>query len=143
MNILVIQGPNLNLLGKKSAAIGKRITLDKVNKALRLLVRNRDVHLKIFQSHHLEKAVTVIQRQRNWAHGIVLAPSSWARYEWTLKETLTLINLPVVEVFFRADFSFGTTAKESILKDVCVQTIESDPIDAFSLAVEYLIKHAV
>ena len=47
MTILILQGPNLNLLGKKSAEIGDSITLNKLNRAIRLHVRNTKIKLKI------------------------------------------------------------------------------------------------
>ena len=49
MTILILQGPNLNLLGKKSAEIGDSITLNKLNRAIRLHVRNTKIKLKIIQ----------------------------------------------------------------------------------------------
>jgi len=136
MNILVLQGPNLNLLGKKSSKIGQLVTLDKVNKALRRQVRNRDIDLKIFQTHHIEKLITIIQRQRKWADGIILAPMAWARYEWALRETLELVNIPTVQIFFKTEFDFGTNENESILTDICSQTLTDTPIEAFGRALE-------
>jgi len=47
MNLLIIQGPNLNLLGKKSSQVGKHITLDKINKNLRIQVKKQEYQLKI------------------------------------------------------------------------------------------------
>ncbi len=139
MNILVLQGPNLNLLGKKSSKIGQLVTLDKVNKALRRQVRNRDIDLKIFQTHHIEKLITTIQRQRNWADAIVLAPMAWARYEWALRETLVLVNIPTVQIFFTNEFDFGTNENDSILTDICIQTLTDAPIEAFGRALEIQI----
>ena len=56
MNIIVLHGPNLNLLGSISAQSKQRITLDKINKALRLHVRNSDINLKISQTHKVFQA---------------------------------------------------------------------------------------
>ena len=47
MTILILHGPNLNLLGLKSSKAGEKLTLDKVNRAIRLHVRNKDIDLKI------------------------------------------------------------------------------------------------
>lgn len=141
MNILILQGPNLNLLGKKSSLIGQRVTLDKVNKAIRFHVRNKDIDHKIFQTHYIEKMITTIQRQRNWAHGIILAPMSWARYEWTLRETLAVVGLPVVQVFLDETFSFGTMPGDSILTDVCIDTVSGEPVDAFIGGIDRLVDH--
>ena len=69
MTILILQGPNLNLLGKKSAEIGDSITLNKLNRAIRLHVRNTKIKLKIIQTHKEYNALNVIQRNRNQAKG--------------------------------------------------------------------------
>ena len=57
MKILVLQGPNLNLVGVKSAQAGKRVTLDKINKTLRREVINTEIELKIFQTHKIYMAI--------------------------------------------------------------------------------------
>jgi 3-dehydroquinate dehydratase-2 len=141
MKILVLQGPNLNLIGLKSARIGERVTLDKINKALRRHVRNRDIELKILQTHKIEKALTFLQRNRNWADGLLLAPSAWGRYEYALKETLALIRLPAVELYFDGKFSLGTTPDDSILSPVCLKTIAGHPLEVFSDGLEELLRH--
>ena len=64
MKILVLQGPNLNLIGVKSAQAGKSVTLDKINTALRREVRNTEIELKIFQTHKIYMAVSFLQRNR-------------------------------------------------------------------------------
>ncbi len=141
MNILVIQGPNLNLIGVKSAPTGERVTLDKMNKALRRHVRNRDIDLKILQTHSIDKVLTLLQRNRNRSSGILLAPTAWSRYEYSLKETLSLINLPVVEIYFTDPFSFGSSADNSILSDVCVQTVIEHPLRGFIAGLDLLVKY--
>lgn len=141
MNILIIQGPNLNLLGVKSSKTGNRLTLDKVNRALRRHVRNQDINLKILQTHKLEKVITLIQRNRNWADGIIIAPMSWARYEYALKETLELVGLPIVEVSFDDDFFMGTATGNSILADSNLKSVTGKPDQAFMDGVDILTKH--
>ena len=51
MTILILHGPNLNLVGLKSAKTGEKLTLDKINRAIRLHVRKKDINLKIIQTH--------------------------------------------------------------------------------------------
>ena len=51
MTILILHGPNLNLVGLKSAKAGEKLTLDKINRAIRLYVRKKDINLKIIQTH--------------------------------------------------------------------------------------------
>ncbi|NOZ03668.1 MAG: type II 3-dehydroquinate dehydratase [FCB group bacterium] len=141
MNILVIQGPNLNLIGVKSAAVGERVTIDKINKALRRHVRNRDIDLKILQTHRIDRALTLLHRNRNRADGILLAPMAWSRYEYSLKETLSLINIPVVEIYFDTPFSFGSSADDSIFSEVCIQTVTDHPLRGFITGLDCLLQY--
>ncbi len=140
MNILILQGPNLNLLGLKSSKTGNQLTLDKVNRGLRYHVRNTDIELKIFQTHKLEKVITLIQRNRNWADGILIAPMAWAHYEYVLKETLDLIDLPFIEIHFDGDFHMGTSADDSILSTLRTDVITNTPDQAFIDGMDVLVK---
>ena len=141
MNLLIIQGPNLNLLGKKSSQVGECITLNKINKALRLRVRNQNITLKFLQTHKIERAITSLQRNRNWADGILIAPMAWAKFEYVLKETLQLIKLPVVEIFFNKTFFMGTGKKDSMLTETCIDSIEGLPEEVFTNGINRLMHH--
>ena len=98
MNILIVQGPNLNLIGLRSAKSGDQITLDKINRGLRQQANKRpeDLTVKILQTHKIEKAMTTIHRNRKWANGIVIAPMAWARYEYALRDCLDTVAIPTV-----------------------------------------------
>lgn len=100
MKILVLHGPNLNLLGLKSVKLGTNITLDKVNHALRREVRNSEVVLKILQTHDEAKAVTFLHRNSNKAQGLLFAPGPWNQSGVLIKDTLEIIQLPYVTVHF-------------------------------------------
>ena len=138
MKILVLQGPNLNLVGVKSSQSGKRVTLDKINKMLRREVRNSETELKIFQTHKIYMAISFLQRNRNTASGILIAPMAWAKYEYSLLETLDLIQLPVVQVLLDNVLD----EHQSILSPVSVGTVHNnDPLAAFETGLKTIIKH--
>ena len=141
MKILVLQGPNLNLLGVRSAQQGERLTLDKLNKALRKHVRNTTVELKILQTHKEYIALNFIQRNRNQADGLLLIPMSWARYNWTLEETLSLAGLPTAIVYFDGPYDFSTSEKNSILSNVATRSITGPPVEACINALDHIIDH--
>ena len=141
MKILVLQGPNLNLLGVKSARSGERLTLDKLNKSLRRHVRNSAFELKILQTHKEYIALNFIQRNRNKADGLLLIPMSWARYNWTLEETLNLVKLPTAVVYFDNPYDFGTSEKNSILSNVATHSITGPPMEACINALDHIIEH--
>ena len=140
MNILVLQGPNLNLLGLKSSSNdNSRMTLDKLNRALKRHSHNKEVSLKILQTHKQFQAVNFLQRNRNWADGILFIPTSWARNEYTIAETLSLISLPTAIVYFNKSFSFGTSQDESILKMPNISSFTGDPKSACCKALDHLL----
>ena len=135
MNILIIQGPNLNLIGVKSAKRGKRITLDKINRATRQYVHEKDVELKIYQTHSVDKVVTLLQRNRNWANGIIIAPGAWSTYEMVIADTLELIDLPTIEVYDKQDYQDYTN--NSILTPHCKKTISAHAEEMFIEALKF------
>lgn len=136
MNILIIQGPNLNLLGVKSAKQGKRVTLDKVNKGIRRYIREKGITIKIYQTHSIEKVVTLLQRNRNWANGTIIAPGVWSIYEAILVDTIELIEVPTIEVHDEDDNK--DYAIKSILSSVCKKQIVASAEDMFVKAIKIL-----
>ena len=141
MEILVLQGPNLNLIGVRSAQVGQLVTLDKINRSLRRQAHKSGLTLKFLQTHRIDKALTFVQRNRNSAQGILLAPMAWARYELSLLETLQLIGLPVVQVLFDKEFDFGPPAGESIYADFCQATVVGQPDSVFNAGLDILINN--
>ena len=138
MNILIIQGPNLNLIGVKSAKLGKSVTLDKINKGIRRYIREKGITIKIYQTHSIEKAVTLLQRNRNWANGIIIAPGVWSTYEAILLDTIELIEVPTVEVFDKDDDN--DYAIKSLLSTACKKKIVAPAKEMFVKALQYLEK---
>ena len=139
MNILILQGPNLNMLGLKSSKTKANITLDKINRALKKHVKGKNVTLKFLQTHKQFQAVNFLQRNRNWADRILFIPTSWARNEFTILETLELINLKTSIIYFNDSFSFGTDEQDSIIVGDYIQSFTGDPLEACVTGLEYLL----
>ncbi len=134
MNILIVQGPNLNLVGVRSAKSGEQITLDKINRGLRQQANRRpeELTLKILQTHKIEKAMTTIHRNRNWANGIILAPMAWARYEYALRDCLDTVAIPTIEVFLAEQYESEEDKVMSILSAVCMDSMSGHPLSIFT-----------
>ena len=139
MNILILQGPNLNMLGLKSSKTKANITLDKINRAMKKHVNGKNVTLKILQTHKQFQAVNFLQRNRNWVDRILFIPTSWARNEFTILETLELINLKTATIYFNDSFSFGTDEQDSIIVGDYIQSFTGDPLEACVTGLEYLL----
>ena len=143
MNILIVQGPNLNLIGLRSAKSGDQITLDKINRGLRQQANKRpeDLTVKILQTHKIEKAMTTIHRNRKWANGIVIAPMAWARYEYALRDCLDTVAIPTIEVFLTDQYESEEDKVMSILSAVCMDSMSGHPLSIFTDALDRLVNH--
>ena len=140
MNILILQGPNLNLLGLKSSKKESRLTLDKLNKQIRSFSKDSEISIKTLQTHKKFQAINFLQRNRNWANGILFIPTSWARNSYTILETINLIQIKTSVVYFDGDFSFGTSMEESIFLHDQIESFTGSTIEACIKGMEFLIK---
>jgi 3-dehydroquinate dehydratase II len=92
--VLIIHGPNMNYIGLKSAKDGSRITIDKIDRAIRRKAKVLNLDIKFLRSHDEAKAVTFIQRNRKIALGLVISPSSWHKGGFTLSDTVHFLEIP-------------------------------------------------
>ena len=141
MKILILHGPNLNLIGSKSAEIGQKITIDKINAGIRRHIRNEDIQLKILQTHKQFHAINFIQRNRNWADFFLLAPMSWARFEYAILDALKISNINTIQILLSDDYS-DVTKSNSIFSEFCTSTLIGDPDKVYLDGID-LIKKTV
>ena len=97
-HILIIHGPNMNLLGHRKIEANPNITLDKLNRNLRKVAKSLNMKVKIIQTDDEARAVTALQRQRNKASGILFFPGPWQKSGYVLQDTLKLLSTPFVTV---------------------------------------------
>ena len=102
-------------------------------------VKGKNVTLKILQTHKQFQAVNFFQRNRNWADGILFIPTSWARNEFTILETLNLISLKTAVVYFNEPFSFGTDEQESIIVGDYIQSFSGNPLEVCLAGLDHLL----
>ena len=84
----------MNLLGYKTRDLNQRLTLDKLNKAIRALAIEKNINLSIFQSHCESKTVTHIQRNKNKIDHIIISPGPWSFNAFILRDVLEIIKKP-------------------------------------------------
>lgn len=98
MNILVLHGPNLNLLGVREPETYGRTTLADINERLTALAAQRAATLKILQSNHEGVLIDAIQEARTWANGILMNPGGLTHTSVALRDAISGVALPTVEV---------------------------------------------
>ncbi len=98
MNILILHGPNLNLLGEREPAIYGRATLADINVMLQVEAQKFGVALKFFQSNHEGALIDAIHSERVWLDAIIMNPGALAHYSWSLRDAVAAVGKPMVEV---------------------------------------------
>ena len=93
MKLLILHGPNMNLFGIRSAKNKQTITLDKINRHIRRFIRDKNLEIKIIQTHSESKAVSYIQKNRTKFDGIIITPGPWDESGYILLDLLQLINI--------------------------------------------------
>ena len=101
MKILILHGPNTNLLGLWSLQNKDNTTLDKVNKEIRKFVKGKNIQIKILQTHSEIKAVSFIQQNKNKIDGIIITPGPWQNSGFILKDLLELIQIPYITISYK------------------------------------------
>tara|TARA_B100001564_G_C20590436_1_gene647547 strand:+ start:778 stop:1200 length:423 start_codon:yes stop_codon:yes gene_type:complete len=140
MNILILQGPNLNLLGLKSAQTKERLTLDKLNTKIKRSLKTENVKLKFLQTHKNFQAINFLQRNRTKTKGLLFIPTSWARNNYTILETITLTKIKTSVIYFDQPYSFGTNEKESIFQSENIKSFAGQPISSCIEGIKHLLK---
>jgi 3-dehydroquinate dehydratase-2 len=98
MKILVIHGPNLNVLGKREKAIYGETTLQEIDALLKKEGQILNVEVVTFQSNHEGAIIDFIQKQADSAQGIIINPGALTHYGFSLLDALIDSKLPVIEV---------------------------------------------
>jgi 3-dehydroquinate dehydratase-2 len=96
--ILVLNGPNLNLLGKRQPEIYGSLTLDEINQKIRGLAKELDVEVEIRQSNHEGELVTWIQEAPERFGAIVINPAAYTHSSIAMRDAISAVGLPTIEI---------------------------------------------
>lgn len=141
MNILVINGPNLNLLGKREPQIYGTQTLDDINNDLK--EQFPDVAFTFFQSNHEGAIVDALQSTIGKKFdGIVLNGGAFTHYSYAIRDAISMLNIPTVEVHISNIHLREEFRKHSVTAPVCVAQFSGFGANGYALAVELLRNNA-
>jgi 3-dehydroquinate dehydratase II len=123
MRILVLHGPNLNLLGTREPGIYGATSFDELNKLIRDYARQNQIDVKIEQSNHEGALVDAIQGALDWADAIVINPGAYTHYSYAIADALRAVKLPAVEVHLTNVHARDEFRRHSVVAPTCVGQI--------------------
>jgi 3-dehydroquinate dehydratase-2 len=137
--ILVIHGPNLNLLGWREPAVYGRVTLKEIDAGLRKIARKNKVALTIAQSNYEGKIVDLIGRAKAKYCGILINPAAYTHTSVAIRDAIAACGLPVVEVHLSNIYSREAFRQKSLITPVAKGTIFGFGAKSYFLGLRALI----
>ncbi len=139
MNILVLHGPNLNLLGEREPEVYGRETLEDINAKLQAIAAREGVELRILQSNHEGGLIDALHAARTWADGVLINPGAFTHYSYALRDAIQAIVKPTVEVHLSNVHKREEFRHHSVLAAVCVGQVLGLGWRSYTLGLEGLI----
>ena len=97
-NVLVLHGPNLNLMGEREPEIYGTTTLAEIDAMLRREAKTLGVSLKTFQRNGEGELIDLLHRHRRWMDGVLMNPGAYTHYSWALRDAVSAVAKPCLEV---------------------------------------------
>ncbi len=139
--VLVIHGPNLNLLGTREPDVYGSTTLDEIDAQLEAAGKAVGCQIECCQSNHEGVLIDRIHEARGWARGILINPAGLSHSSVALRDALVATDLPIVEVHLSNVFSRETFRHHSYVSGIAVGLVSGFGADSYRLGLDALLTH--
>ena len=139
MRILVINGPNLNLLGKREPAVYGTMSLPAIESRIRK--HFPAIQLDFFQSNHEGALIDELQKAMDGGFdGVVINPGAYSHYSYAIRDAIAALNIPVVEVHLSNLHAREEFRRHSVITPVCKGVVAGFGDMSYELAVKFLVE---
>jgi 3-dehydroquinate dehydratase-2 len=140
--ILLVNGPNLNLLGRREPEIYGATTLSELEATLTRSAAAAGYGLVSFQSNHEGEIIDFIHKEGASATGLIINPGAYGHYSYAIRDAIAAVGVKTVEVHISNVYAREEFRHLSVLAPVCVGQINGLGIDGYEAALKWLIDHA-
>lgn len=141
MRILVIHGPNLNLLGEREPGIYGKNDLAHVNGAILNRAKELGLDCEVFQSNHEGEILDRLHEARHAFDGVVLNAGAYTHYSYAIRDAIAAIRIPCVEVHISNVHAREGFRHTSVIAPACLGVVCGFGCDSYLLALEGLVRH--
>ena len=136
--ILVIHGPNLNMLGMREPDIYGHQTLEEIDASMQAQAERLELYIETFQSNHEGDMVDKIQQAHDSFHGIIINPAAYTHTSIAIRDALSLLNIPAVEVHLSNIYKRESFRRTSMVSGVVTAQVSGFGAHGYLLALEGL-----
>jgi len=142
IKVLVIHGPNLNLLGKRDKSKYGSLTMEEINRGLQEIANELDVKVEFFQSNHEGAIIDFLQQESSRSSdGVLVNPGALIRYAYCFRQALIDLGKPVVEIHMSQIDKSGINKNVNVLDDVRIEQVSGLKENSYYLGLRNLIKY--
>jgi len=138
IKILVVHGPNLNLLGMREPGVYGTLTLAEINRRLGEYAAQQHMELRTFQSNSEGAIIDAIHEAQSWAEGIVINPGAYTHTSYAIRDAIAAVGLPTVEVHLSNVHAREPFRHTSVIAPVCEGQIAGFGWRSYLLGLEAL-----
>ncbi len=135
-HILVINGPNLDLLGTREVDIYGKITLAKINEMVKEKARELNCQVRIKQSNSEGEIVSFVGEARDWADALIINPAAYTHTSIAIRDAILAVGIPVIEVHLSNIYKRESFRQKSLIAGVCLGQITGFGPKGYILALE-------
>ncbi len=136
--ILVIHGPNLNMLGKREPETYGHTTLDEVNAELQTLGQSLELDVETFQSNHEGEIIDRIQQAMGTCAGLIINPAAYTHSSIAIRDALLLLDVPIIEVHISDISKRESFRHTSMISDITAAQLMGHGVQGYSMALEMI-----
>ena len=140
LKVLVIHGPNLNMLGKREPEIYGKTTLDEINASLEKLGKRLGLTVEAFQSNHEGAIIDKIQEAAVAQKGLIINPAAYTHTSIAIRDALLLLHIPVIEIHISNIYKREPFRHKSVISDVVTALIAGFGVQGYPMALEALAR---